>query len=283
MRTSSVLMLGLAGLATVFGAGCSISTTDNSITIGTVPEYVDDSYPEKSSSAWTGQAIVIQNDGVNPAIGDSGVVVTVDPNATKVTVKAVLAARAEVKADADASIVQAAETFRLDETADRISIVCGHGGGGGTAQAASSGCKLLQVVIPVGSSSQPVDLTIGSGNGGIVMRGAPQVSSLTVDSNGSGDVQAAAVPLPGSKVTVVGGDAVALSLPSTFSSKSVVFTVDGSSGSEAAARILTPDFPGLENGSPWPLAGATADAAESINVWTKGILDSDTITVRALN
>lgn len=278
MRSSLVAFVGLGFVVTA----CSVSTTDNSITFKTQPEYVDSSQPAKTSAAdWAGEEITINNDGVNPLTGTGGVEITVDPNATKITASAVFAARADTEAEAQESIRDAIGTFNISEGGS-FAVSCKHGGTHGTSKSASSGCKLLRVTIPAGTEQQPVRLTVGSGIGGIRFNGAVTASYLKVDENGVGDVDVKVTPVKGAEIIVTGENVVSVSVPSDFSAEQVVLNVNEQDDVKAKARIITTDFPGMESGKPFPADGATANAARTLNVQSKGLLDDYTVTIRRL-
>lgn len=273
---SSFAVVGVLGAMAL--SACSISTTDNSITFKTVPEFVDPNQPAKTSTAdWNGEEITINNDGVNPLTGNGGVEIVADPSATKITASAVFAARADTEAEAKLSIADAIGTFQLDETGGKFSVRCAHGGEHGTSKVAASGCKLLRVTVPAGTADKPVSIVIGSGNGGIRVNGALTVQSLKIDENGVGDVSVNVNPVAGATVIVTGENEVRVGLPANFSAERVVLTVNESDPAEAAARINTTDFPGLEINKPYPTTGATEGAAREINVQSKGLLDTVTL------
>lgn len=282
MRSSVLTIVGVLGFATL--AACSVSTTDNSITFKSKKEWVDSTQPAKASVAgWNGEPITITNGGVNPLLGTGGVAVTVDPSATKITVSADFAARADVESDAQDSIRDAIATLKIDESNGKFEVSCGHGQARGSADMASSGCKLLKVTIPAGSTDKPLDLTIGNGMGDITISGPATVSKLLIDNNGSGGaVDVKVIPVKGASVTVTGEDAVSVAVPADFSAESVVLTVKESDPAKAAARIITSDFPGMEINQPYPTSGAGANAAALLNVQSKGVFDSDTVTIKKL-
>ncbi len=213
----------------------------------------------------------------------------VDPAATKITTEATFSASADddKRADADASIKDALGTWVIEESPNLITVRCGHGSSHGTSSQAASGCKILRVTIPAGSATKPHDLTVGGGNGdirvGLAEQGSPSglafVKNLLVDNNGLGDVSVRATPVAGATITITGDDAVAVALPSTFSAQKVTFTVDEDDAAKVAARIVTSGFAGMVSGSSYPTAGATADAAASLNVTSTGPFSSDTITI----
>jgi hypothetical protein len=282
MRSSSgasAALLGAVGLVLVSASGCRIEAH-------TQTQFEDSSQPAKSSTKeWNGEPITIQNDGINPLSGTGGVEVKVSLTATKISAEAVFAALADddKKADADASIRDAIQTLVINETASGVEVKCGHGAAHGTSGVAGSGCKILRVTIPAGSAAQPLKLTVGNGNGAIRVGLAgdiPFVDKLLVDNNGLGEVDVRARPVQGAELTITGERAVRVALPGTFSAQKVTLTVDEDDAAKAAARKITTDFPGLPvDGTAFPASGATAEAAASLNVTSKGPFDDDTITI----
>lgn len=103
------------------------------------------------------------------------------------------------------------------------------------------------------------------------------MKNLLVD-NGAGDVNVRARPIKDSVVVVNGEFAVAVALPSDFSAGQVLFTTNDSDPVKANARVHAEAFPGMVS-SACLVAGATADAAKSLNVQSKGLLDDDTVTI----
>jgi hypothetical protein len=277
MRFSSLALFGSALVVAAAASGCRIEAH-------TQTQFEDSSQPAKTSVMdWTGQPIKITNDGVNPLSGNGGVEVTAAAGTTKISVTAIFAAHADddKKADADATIKDALATLIIAESANGFAITCGHGKAHGTSNVAGSGCKLLRVTIPAGSATQPLDLTVGGGNGDIRVGQSgdtPTVKNLLVDNNGSGDVAVRTSTVPDATVDVRGGNAVTVALPSDFSSKTVALIVNESDATKAFARLHT-DFTGLISGKPYPLAGATVTAIASLSVKSDGLLDDDTLTI----
>jgi hypothetical protein len=259
--------------------------------VHTQTQFEDTTQPGKTSTKdWNGEAISIQNDGINPLGGTGGVEVKFSATATKIAAEAIFAAHADddKKADADASIKDALSTLVITETATGFDIRCGHGGSHGTSSAAGSGCKILRVTLPAGSATKAHNLTVGNGNGAVRVGLAddrnsaevPYVNKLLVDNNGLGAVDIRTNPVKGADYTITGEREVRVALPSTFSAQKVTLTVDESDAVKAAARKITSDFPGLPaDGTSFPASGATADAAFSLNVNSKGPFDDDTITI----
>ncbi len=129
----------------------------------------------------------------------------------------------------------------------------------------------LTVHIPNGSEAQAVNLTANSGNGPVDITG-PVYGSANVSSTGSGDVRVALSPSVGSSSQIIGGDAVTLYVPATFSADTVQM------GSKAdPPAIDTTDFPDLVNGGSYGTKGA---GAAVIKVGSTGILDSDVAALK---
>jgi hypothetical protein len=277
MRSSSLALFGSALVVLVGTSGCRLEAH-------TQTQYEDATQPAKSSVGdWAGQPISIINDGINPLSGNGGVEVTTSATATKITVSAVFAAYADSdkKADADATIKDAIGTLVIEESANAINVKCGHGSAHGTSNVAGSGCKIIRVTIPAGSASQPLDLTVGAGNGDIFVGqsgGTPTVKKLQVDNNGLGEVRVTTSTVPGATLSITGERSVTVGLPSDFSAATVAITVDETDPTKAFARLHT-NFTGLVSGSPYPAAGATSTAVASLTVASNGPFDDDIITI----
>jgi hypothetical protein len=284
MRSSSfanlAAMFGAVGLLLVAAPGCRIEAHSQT-------SFEDKTQPPKvSTKDWNGEPITIENGGVNPLTGTGGVEVKFDAAATKITAEANFAATADddKKSDADASIRDALLTFVIEESANGFAVKCGHGNAHGTSNSAASGCKMLRVTLPAGSATKPHNLTVGNGNGSIRVGLAeggtyPFVNNLTVDNNGLGEVNVRANPVKGAKLIITSEREAQVALPTTFSAAKVVFTVDEDDAAKIAARIITSGFTGMASGSPYPTAGATAEAAAELNVTSKGPFSDDTITI----
>src|SRR3954454_12255 len=86
--SSSVAWLGAVGVMLV-ASGCRIEAH-------TQTQFEDNTQPAKTSTKdWNGEAITINNGGVNPVTGSSGVEVNFSTTATKITAQAVFAAHAD--------------------------------------------------------------------------------------------------------------------------------------------------------------------------------------------
>ena len=278
MRSLSLGWFGAVGVLLLTASGCRIEAH-------TQTQFEDGTQPAKTSTKdWNGEAITINNGGVNPVTGSSGVEVNFSATATKITAQATFAAHADddKEADAKAAIKDAISTFVIEETATGFNIKCGHGNSHGTASVSGSGCKKITITLPAGSATKALDLTVGGGNGDLNLGkvgDAPYVKNLLIDNNGTGDVHVRARPVKDAVVVVTGEFEVDVALPSDFSATQVLFTTNDSDPVKANARVITTDFPGMASGSSYPVAGATADAAKSLNVQSKGLLDDDTVTI----
>lgn len=286
MRSSSFASRALFGavgfgLVVLTASGCRLEAH-------TQTQFEDNTQPAKTSTKdWNGEAISITNGGINPLGGLGGVEVKISTTATKITAEAVFAASADddKKADADANIRDAIQTLVINESGNGFDIRCDHGGGHGTSNVASSGCKILRVTIPSGSATKPLNLTVGNGNGSIRVGLAnagdiPYVNNLVVDNGGLGEVDIRARAVKGATFTITGEREVRVALPADFSAQKVTLTVDEDDATKAAARKITSDFPGMTgDGTVYPATGATAEAAASLNVQSKGPFDDDTVTI----
>jgi hypothetical protein len=281
---SSLALFGAVGLLLVSASGCRLEAH-------TQTQFEDSSQAAKTATKdWNGEPISIQNDGINPLGGTGGVEVKVSSAATKISVDAIFAARADddKESDAQASIRDAIQTLQIVEDGNRFTVKCGHGGAHGTSNVAGSGCKIIRVTIPAGTTLKPHDLTVTTGSGSIRLGKAdggdavPYVKNLRVENKGLGETYVRVNPVKDATMLIFGDDAVEVALPANFSSQKVTLTVDEADGNKAAARKITNDFPGIgtPNGGPYPSTGATADAAADLNVNSTGPFDDDTITIR---
>jgi hypothetical protein len=269
------------GLVVVSASGCRIEAHSQT-------QFEDTTQPARTAlKAWNGEPITINNGGVNPVTGTAGIEVKFSSTETNIKAEANFAAHADddKKADADATIKDAIATFVIEESANGFNIKCGHGGSHGTASSSGSGCKKLIVTIPTPTAAKPLDLTVGGGNGDVRIGLAngpsdvPYLSKLLVDNNGAGDIDMRIHPVKGSSIIVTGEFEVRVALPSDFSAEKCLFTTNDDDPVKANARVITTDFPGMTSGSAYPAAGPSADAAALLNVQSKGLLSSDTVTI----
>jgi hypothetical protein len=272
-------MFAAVGVIIVSATGCRIEAH-------TQTQFEDNTQPAKTSTKdWNGESITINNDGVNPAEGTTGVEVKFSAAATKITVEATFSAFADddKKSDADANIKDAISTLTLDES-NGFNIHCGHGNGHGSSSQAGSGCKILRVTLPTSTAMKPHNITVGCGNGairvGLAEAGdAPFVKTLNVTNSGLGDVNVRATPVADAAITVSGDAVVALAVPGDFSSKTVTLNVKETDTAKAAARLKATDFTGFENGKSYPTSGPSATAAASISLTSTGPFADDTVSL----
>jgi hypothetical protein len=267
MRSSMRSMTGLVGIVVLVGvaSGCTAS-----LTVKSKPELTDSSQPAKTSTNdWKGEPITIQNDGVNPLTGTGGIEVTVDSSATKITVSAVFAARYDDGApttDAQQSITDAAQTLKIAESpGNSFTISCNHGNAHGSSTVAESGCKLMKVTIPAGSTTQPLDLTVGNGIGDVTFSGPVTAKNVHVQNNGAGNVEVSVTPTVGATIDVKSEFDATVKVPSGFAADSVTLT-----GPDPAAggAIDTQAFPNMKSGSGFGTAGT---GAKSLSVAAGGV------------
>lgn len=252
----SVAWIGMSGLLALTAA-CSVSVSAKTQTKFTYPDET-----RTDTAAWTGQAIKISNDGVNPNINGDLQVVSDGTNTVSATGGIVAYADDTDKASADLTAADAIQSFTLTNDGSTITIHCGHGNAHGSAGAAGSGCLHLTVHLPTGTSAQALNVTVESGNGPVDISG-PIVGTLNVNSTGSGDVNAALTPGVGSANQIVGGDAVTVALPADFAADLV--QLDSAADPKA---IDSSAFPDVVNGQGRGQKGA---GAASIKVGSTGI------------
>ncbi len=256
MRTS-VAWIFVSGAVLVTTAACSVAVTAKTQTKFTYPDET-----RTDTVAWTGQAIKIENDGVNPSINGDLKIVS-DGTATVSATGGIVAYADDTdKASADQTAAEAIQSFTLTNDGSTITIHCGHGSAHGSAGAAGSGCLNLTVHLPTGTDTQALNVTVNSGNGPVDVSG-PVVGSLNVNSTGSGDVNASVTPAVGSNNQIVGGDAVTVALPADFAADLVQLDSDAD-----PKAIDSSAFPDVVNGQGRGQAGT---GAASIKVGSTGI------------
>jgi hypothetical protein len=244
MRT---LVLPLAlGLSLV--TGCSVA-----VTAKTQTRYTTDIPARTSTKDWSPtQTITIDDASVSFQGNGSGLTVTGDPTATKVTVtgRAVAYADDTDKASADLSITDVLATVVITETADGITVSCGHGSSHGSSSGGNSGCEALQVTVPSGTDAKPLNLVVKAGSGDVKVSGT--VGWLNANDNGAGDITASHTPTKGSVINIKGGFAVTLAVPSNFAADTISLTAD------VPADVDTTAFPDVTNGKGRGTAGTGA-------------------------
>lgn len=279
MKASSVI----AALVVVAGAsvsGCAIKPKAQFV-------FEDVRVPPKTASRdWKGEAITVENAGIEPENELGGVEIIVAPEATRVSVTAVFAAHSDDDKypNAQQSMDDAMKTFVIEETATSFDIKCGHGETHGTARAVGSGCRTLRVTIPAGSATQPHALAVTTGSGAvrIGIGEAPFAKSIVVDDRGPSAVEVRARPVKDAMLAVTGRSTVSMTLPADFSAKKVLFDVAEAEGTPREAGIVTTDFPGMASGAPYPLAGPAAEAVTELKLGSTGALEPALIRISKL-
>lgn len=253
----SVAWIGMSGLLALTAA-CSVSVSAKTQTKFTYPDET-----RTDTAVWSGQAIKISNDGVNPNVNGDLQVVSDGTNTVSATGGIVAYADDTDKASADQTAAEAIQSFTLTNDGSTITIHCGHGGSHGSSDSGKSGCLHLTVHLPTGTSAQPLDVTVESGIGPVDITG-PIVGSLNVNSTGVGDVNASLTPSVGSNNQIVGDTAVTVALPADFAADLV--QLDSAADPKA---IDSSAFPDVVNGQG---RGQKGTGAASIKVGSTGIL-----------
>ena len=264
MRSSLFALGGLFAVAAL--SACSITSSDGVLTIKTQTKYNEDNVAREAPAAWAGEKIVIDAAGVGAAIGRSGIEIHYDSSATTVRASASLVgyADADDKPSADASIVDAKGTYAITTAGGTTTVACGHGSEHGTSKSGNSGCQLIIVTVPGGSSALPISVKGLSGNGDVTVTGHGAImGSLEINAQ-NGDIDVIADANLGSSVSAksANGD-VTIHLPATFSADKINLVADDPFD-PAVPDIVTSSFPTLVNGASYGTAGtgATLIAAE---------------------
>lgn len=263
MRIASAL----AGLLVLTASACTLSTVtnpDGSVTVTgkSKTRFVSADKPVREL-AYTGQAIEVLNDGVNPGTG-VGVVVTGSPGATKVVATASIVSWADGSEVENAKSAQrdVLETFTVTEVGGKIVVRCGHAKRDyGTANVGSSGCEGLTVLVPAGDAANPVSVVAKNGNSDLQVSGL--TGSLTAEAQGAGDVEASVSPTKGSVIAIAAEFDATLKLPASFAADKIVLQADD------AKDIDTSAFPGVKSGEGF---GAAGEGASSISVRSVGLI-----------
>lgn len=261
MKFGSFLSFGriapLALVAATVASGCTL-------TVKTKTRYVlpdgDPSTVATAAEDWNGEPIDVQAAGVQVSV-NGGANVTGVANLKKITVKARVLAMADDtdKASAELSLAEAAKTLSVAKVDGKFVIACGHGGSHGTSNADTSGCELLDIQIPAGDTSKPIELTTSLGNGSL------NVSGVTVKSaqlTGDGDATAKLSFVKGATISLTANSGNAsLSIPAGSSADSVVLLGD--------AKKSTSAFEGVKPDGAAVSLGNKGEGATSIRVEAK--------------
>lgn len=252
--------------------GCQVQAS-----VKTKTRYVEPNIVKEDTADWDGEAITIKIEGVGVAV-NGGVNVTADPNAKRISANARFLAMAfdDGKADADQSIIEAKSTFKIDHSANEVTISCDHGGTHGSSNGGESGCELVSIVVPTGSELKPLLLTVQGGNGDmkLQLRGAT-IKNVGLNNNGSGDTSVEIPATKGASVSLVSnksGD-IAVSLPADWAADEVILQAD-------ADKIVCP-FTDANIGAGKGGRGTAGTGLASLKVTSKEFAGSTgTITLR---
>lgn len=259
MSRVSSLVFGIVGLGIVASvAGCQVQAS-----VKTKTRYTKTAVKEDRSD-WAGQAISIEIDGVGIAL-NGGITVTADPNVTKVKATSRLLAQAfeEEKANADLSIQEAENTFTLTSDGSAINIVCRHGGTHGSSNGGESGCEKVDIVIPAGDATKPLDLKVLSGNGEVIL----QLASATLKNlgtNAKGDTTADLPATQGASISLVAqeSDDIDVKLPPDFAADEVILQAD-------ADKITLGPFTDIKEGAGAGGRGQAGSGLASLKLTSK--------------
>jgi hypothetical protein len=253
--------------------------------------FEDDTQPPRTATRdWAGEAITIDNAGLDPEDELEGVQVITSAAAKRISVEALLAARADVDKEnnAEQALADVAASLVIEETPTHFVVRCGKGMTHGTARAQHSGCGTLRVTIPASTAERPHALVVRTGSGpirigtGDAASGdeAPFVRSLVVENKGPSTVDVRARPVKEATVSVVGHRDLTVALPEAFSSRKVVFGV--ASAPPNVDGVVVADFAGMVSGASYPPTGPSPDAITSLEVHAAGPPQPATIRISKL-
>jgi hypothetical protein len=223
IRVSSVFFGALVAVV-ASTAGCKVS-------VETKTRYTVEDVTVTDTQPWNGEAITINIEGVGAAV-NGGVNVTTDPGTSLITAKARVLAMAfsDHKADADLSIADVKEGFKITHDGNNITLHCPHGGTHGDSDSGSSGCEKVNVIIPAGTADKKLAVKVLSGNGGMVLQMSnATITSIEANSNGADSSINSDLPATaGGSISLVSnqGDDVTAKLPSDFSADSIQLVAD---------------------------------------------------------
>ena len=238
IRVSSLVFGTVVAGIVASATGCQVEAS-----VKTKTRFAETNVVREDTTEWNGQAISIDIDGVGVSI-NGGVSVIADPSATKVRATARMLAMAfsEEKENADLSIAEAKNTFTLTSDGTKITVACRHGGSHGSSNAGESGCEKVDVVIPAGDATRPLDLKVLSGNGELTLQLA-NATLKNLGTNAQGLTNADLPATQGATISLVGeeGDDLAVKLPSSFSADEIILQAD-------ADKIDLGPFTDIKNG-----------------------------------
>jgi hypothetical protein len=222
MSRVSSLVFGTVALATVAIAGCKVEVT-------TKTRFTETNVVREATTDWGGGLINIRIEGVGAAV-NGGVRVTSDPNITKVkaTARMLAMAYSDEKPSADLSIAEAKNTFTVTSDGTGVNVTCDHGGSHGSSEAGMSGCELVEILVPAGDATEPLDLKVLSGNGTMTLQLA-NATIKTVGANSNGGAIDASLPATqGGSIALVAekADNISVDLPDSFAADEVILQAD---------------------------------------------------------
>lgn len=217
----------------VFGCFVAVvaSTTGCKVSAETKDRVHSDDNAITDTQEWNGEPIIvkIQSPGLS---SNGGVNVTSDPATKTINANARIVAYAfpEHKPDAELTIADVKQTFKITHDGGNINILCDHGQAHGDSDSGSSGCELVNIKVPPGTETLPLALTVENGNDQITLQlSNAYLKSLNAVSNGAGgDINADLPSTPGGSVLLISkkGDNVTANFPTTFAADRIEIVAD---------------------------------------------------------
>jgi len=205
------------------GTGTKTEDTDGGSGAPTTKQRFVAEAAAEDSADWDGSPIRVESAGVAFAMS-GGIRIVAVPGSTRVKAKARLLAMAFEKADADASLDDARESFVIERRDGAIVVVCDHGGTHGWSSSQESGCEHIEVAVPAGTASMPLDMTVSNGNGELTLELAGATIARLDGRSKNGAVNAALSATKGGRITLLaeGGDDVTAKLPADWAADEVI-------------------------------------------------------------
>lgn len=218
MSRVTTVGIGVVALIAMSSTGCKV-------TVETKDRFVEDNVTQEDTQDWAGESIKIDSAGVGIAV-NGGLTVVAEPGRTRVKAVSRMLAMAFQKSDADQSIVEAKQTFKITRSGQTITVACGHGQTHGESNGGESGCEAMTVYVPAGTATNKLNLEAASGNGSVKVTLSGELGNVGV--NGKGDIDATMPASKGASISLVAeqADDVVLHLPGDFAANEILLEAD---------------------------------------------------------
>lgn len=187
--------------------------------------FVEDQFARTSPVEYAGEAFAVDVAGVPAPINGGLDIVATDPDLKFVYATARLVAVADLddKANADLTIIDVEESFRIETAGGTVRVGCGRGRTHGTSNGEESGCELVQVGIPEGKQDRRLSVGARAGRGPLRASIEGVVASIDLRT-ADGRIDATLPASAGATISLVseGVHDVVLKLPPDFAADEIV-------------------------------------------------------------